>query len=223
VELPLAKPQMPFRPAHEKFILLCCADERVPLISNTLADVGLRCTVVTDEPSARREIAKGVYVAALVDIALPEGAGISLVRALRSERATADLPVLLLGPASQSCALESMPDILPVVDWLDRPLDRERLIHVLRHALSAYRARRPRLLHVDDDPDVLTLVKVAFQEAADVWSAATLNEAEKILAIWEPDLVILDLTLAEGSALELLPKLRQHNGQIRRGGADGRR
>jgi DNA-binding response OmpR family regulator/two-component sensor histidine kinase len=178
-----------------------------------LAEAGILCDLAEDEDAALQQLRGQKYLAILVDVAPPGGTSISLVRALRLREEATDVPIFLLGPASQSEAQEAAAEALPIIDWLNLPLDEIRLTGVLRRTFCDHEGRRPLLLHVDDDPDVRILVKKVFQDMAEVQSAATLAEARNALDIMEPDLVILDLMLAEGSGLQLLPKLKTRTGR----------
>jgi PAS domain S-box-containing protein len=61
-----------------------------------------------------------------------------------------------------------------------------------------------RILHVDDDPDVVSLVTRMLAHAATVESAASIEEAKYCLAERGFDLVIADLDLPDGSGRSLI-------------------
>jgi PAS domain S-box-containing protein len=65
--------------------------------------------------------------------------------------------------------------------------------------------RRPRILHVDDDADILSVVAAITGELADFDHASDLQSASHLLATQQYDLIILDLTLPDGSGHKLLP------------------
>lgn len=67
---------------------------------------------------------------------------------------------------------------------------------------------RPLILHVDDDPDTLRLVASAFEGRAELHSTPSVREAHASLHRQKFDAAILDLELADGSGLDLLPILR---------------
>jgi PAS domain S-box-containing protein len=68
-------------------------------------------------------------------------------------------------------------------------------------------APRPRILHVDDDPDLPTIVASALSEFADVDVARGIREARERLTSMAYDVVVLDVVLPDGSGLELQPLL----------------
>jgi CheY-like chemotaxis protein len=101
---------------------------------------------------------------------------------------------------------------LNVLDWLSKPLDFEHLAQVLRAALAPRQPYRRRILHVDDDRDVLALVTHALRSTADVISADSLASARHTLATERIDAVVLDMALGAESGLDLLPDLRDDLG-----------
>jgi PAS domain S-box-containing protein len=72
---------------------------------------------------------------------------------------------------------------------------------------------RPRILHVDDDRDILHVVAQSLCADADVVSASSIKEARRVLANDTIDLAVIDLALADGEGLDLLPALRKADGQ----------
>jgi DNA-binding NtrC family response regulator len=97
---------------------------------------------------------------------------------------------------------------LNVVDWLVKPVDFEHLVQVLRSAIASQSHERPRILHVDDDHDVLALVTHALGTTADVVSVDSIESARRVLATDRIDLAVLDILLGTDSGLDLLPDLR---------------
>ena len=65
----------------------------------------------------------------------------------------------------------------------------------------------PRILHIDDDPDVLGVVSCAFAGRAELRSVPTLAAARAALLNHPVDVVILDLTLPDGLGLDLLSEI----------------
>jgi DNA-binding NarL/FixJ family response regulator len=69
----------------------------------------------------------------------------------------------------------------------------------------------PRVLIVDDEPGLIELVSDVVGRARNckLISAATLAQAEKILATENIDLAILDVNLPDGNGMSLIPRLRE--------------
>src|SRR4051794_25358313 len=76
----------------------------------------------------------------------------------------------------------------------------------------ATKAIRPRVLVVDDEPDLLTLVRevVGGQVQCKILAARNVAEAKQILAREPVELLVTDLHLPDGDGMSLLPALREH-------------
>ncbi len=68
--------------------------------------------------------------------------------------------------------------------------------------------RRPRVLHVEDDPDVASVLQAISRDYCDIDLVTTLAGAKAMLARGSYDLVILDLILPDGDGQELLAFMR---------------
>lgn len=71
----------------------------------------------------------------------------------------------------------------------------------------------PRILHVDDDHDVLAAAAMALRAIAEVVSIDSLEAARHVIATGGFDLAVLDISLGTGSGLDLLPILRDNAGE----------
>jgi two-component system response regulator VicR len=65
------------------------------------------------------------------------------------------------------------------------------------------RVVRPRILIVDDDQDLLELLKDALQERYDVEVASTALDAASRLPSFQPDVILLDIRLPDLSGLQV--------------------
>ena len=83
----------------------------------------------------------------------------------------------------------------------------------LNQALHKRSNLRPRILHVENDEDILQVVATILQETVDIVQSQNVKEAQEKLKEEDFDLVILDLDLPDGSGLELIPTLYNSLGQ----------
>lgn len=153
----------------------------------------------------------GVYAAVLVDLQLPDADGISLIRALRAGADTRNLPVVVVSADTARGLARGRS--LEVVDWMEKPFDQARLREAVAAIYGRMADRRPAILHVDDDRDILEITASALTGTADITGAESLAAARAALARSRPDLVILDLGLPDGSGLELLGDLGDEKGR----------
>lgn len=75
--------------------------------------------------------------------------------------------------------------------------------------LPVHSAHKPMILHVEDNPAMSDIVATTLHDEADVINAPTLEQARYYLTQLDFDLVILDLTLPDGTGLDLLHTLQE--------------
>lgn len=187
-------------------VLICEDDPDVAdLLKHLLENDGYRVDVADDARQARQLLAQRTYAALTLDIAFPDVDGVTLIGNLRNEPQARDLPIIVVSADALDENASRMARI-PVVDWLQKPVDQERLLAALRRCMPGD-SRRPRILHVDDDADVLRVVAAIAGGLADFDCATDLSLARELLASRTYDLVILDLSLPDGCGSELLPAI----------------
>lgn len=90
------------------------------------------------------------------------------------------MPIIVVSGAVPAGHEASMGGVL-VADWLEKPIDQERLLAALRASIRRVGSRRPRILHVDDDADILSVVAAIAGDVADFDHAADLRTAGDLL------------------------------------------
>jgi DNA-binding response OmpR family regulator len=115
--------------------------------------------------------------------------------------------VIFVSVTAQEGRAELNGDAVMVVDWIDKPIDQDRLTAAVRQAVGQPSSRTPRILHVEDDPDICQVVAGIVTNFAQVETAKSLEEARARLQQATYDLILLDLTLGDGSGAELIPHL----------------
>jgi signal transduction histidine kinase/DNA-binding response OmpR family regulator len=185
-------------------ILICEDDPDVGRLLQLLLDnAGFDSHIARTSAEAKSLAGKIGYAAMTVDLRLPDEDGLALVRSLRAEPATRDLPIVVVSAWAEEGRLKLGAENLGVVDWLSKPIDEPRLIANLRHSTS--HGGRVRLLHVEDDADVRRIVAALARDFADCESAETLGQAKARIENGVFDVILLDLGLPDGSGWELLP------------------
>jgi len=197
------------RPAPSPICILICEDDPdiANLLSLMLREGGMASDIAYTAAEAKLKLASRSYVAMTLDLALPGQDGISLIRELRQQEATATLPIVVVSAKAQQGQEDLRGNSFKVIDWLDKPIDQNRLMLSLRQALHQRSSPRPRILHVENDVDILQVVAAILQETVDIVQAQNVQIAQEKLKYEDFDLVILDLDLPDGSGLELLPTL----------------
>jgi PAS domain S-box-containing protein len=72
---------------------------------------------------------------------------------------------------------------------------------------AQFRGGVPRILHVEDDPDLSQVIETALNGHAEVVTADSLQAAERLLLSEPLSLVVLDMSLPDGNGLLLLDRL----------------
>lgn len=191
-------------------ILVCEADHDVAKVLRAMLDrEGYDCDLAPTLIEARALLSRRRYAAMTLDLSLPDGGGIGLLHEIRRNPATQELPVIVISADLDQNRRALNGSVFDLVDWLEKPIPAERLEQVLRRSCAANAAKRPRVLHVEDDPDIAAIVAGVLSRTADVVHATTVMSAWELLKAEDFDLLILDLGLPDGEGLELLPALRK--------------
>lgn len=187
--------------------VLICEDnpDVAAVLAALLEEEDLVCDIAATGAAARTLLASRRYRLMLLDLSLPDTDGLELLRELRHRPDTRSLPVIVVsGRAEEGRAMSGAG--LQVIDWLRKPVDTERLSTALEQALG--QSTRPCILHVEDDPDIIRLTRLLVRDLAEYACASSLEEARAWLTGHAVDLVLLDLTLPDGSGLELIEELK---------------
>ena len=147
-----------------------------------------------------------------LDLSLPDKDGIPLIKQVRRNAATKDLPIIVVSVAAADSKRQINGDAVGLIDWLDKPINSKKLLAALRRALGTNRTDRPRILHVEDDPNILNFVAALIGDLAVVREATTIRAARQLLGREYFDLIILDLILPDGNGEELMTSLRRPDG-----------
>ena len=156
---------------------------------------------------------KDGYAAVTVDLSLPDGSGLDLVRELQGGGRHADLPVIVISASAAEGRRVLNGDAVGVIGWLDKPFDDRALEAALRRAVRGKGADTARVLYVEDDPELLAHAGRLLQGRASLVTASSAAEAlDRAKGREQPfDVVILGLTLLRADTLEpdLLLRLRE--------------
>ena len=194
-------PQPPLDGEDQRTILICEDDEDVGRILGLhLEDAGYRAIWARTAAEARALLRARTVTAMTLDLGLPDQDGLALLAEIKAAPETAAMPVIIVSGRSETGA-----ERLGIADWIAKPVAPERLIAALDHIRPDQ--DRPCVLHVEDDPDIVSLVATALRPRAELVSAGTLAEARRTLARADFDVVLLDIGLPDGSGLTLFETL----------------
>jgi PAS domain S-box-containing protein len=197
-------------PGRARPRILVCEDERDigEVLRGILDREGYDSDVVATLKDAKALCGNQSYAGMTLDLSMPDGNGLLFLNELRKDPVTAHLPVIVITASLEQDRPALSGNAFGLVDWLEKPIPEDRLREALRSCCPGNPEKRPRILHVEDDPDISTLVANLLRDVADVTPAGTVQSAWDRLKEMDFDLMIIDLGLPDGSGLELLPALR---------------
>lgn len=193
------------RPAQP--ILLVCGNGAGTTFTGALRRAGYEVRLVREAAEAAAALQDTHFDGVIVDMGLKRGEGIEIIRLVREADETVQIPILALGGRPGTSELDG--DAALVLDWLRKPAEIDRLRGSIDATARALEGARPRVLHVEDDPDIARLVAEALADSADIVAARTLAAARSALAAEQFDLAIIDLGLADGDGFELVAAMRR--------------
>ena len=191
--------------------ILVCDDEAdiCAVLQAMLEKEGYDADIALSAKEARECLSREHYDGMTLDLSMPEKDGLTFIRELRQESRTRDLPIVVVSAFSDDGQHILSGEAVGVVDWLAKPIDVRKLRDALANGLKQIGGETPRILHVEDDPEIRELVSSALEGQAVLVGADTLQSAMGLVKSGAFDLVIMDLLLPDGSGLDLLPVLRQ--------------
>lgn len=199
--------------------ILICEDDRdlAILFASILEESGVAVDIAGSAEEAKDLLAKKQYALLMLDLILPGQDGISLIRDLRSAPETKNLPIVVASAKASEGKQELSGEAVDIIDWMEKPIDEKRLLDGMTRVLNVTGiikpdGSKPKILHVEDDPDIINVIAVMVGKLAEVHAATSLREARLLLKQDDYDLVILDLALPDGKGEALLPLLKTQKG-----------
>ena len=199
---PLLQPVRTQATSSRPRILVCDADF-ARHISMMLGKAGFDADIAHHATQARACLERNSYDAVTVDLKLPGQSGAAFISELRGNERTRNLTVVVISAMDEEGLLQFNRKPLTVSGWLEKPVDENLLILSMRRVVAGLESGKPRILHVEDDPDIQSIVAAIAEDFADFEFAATLSEARAQLREHRFDLVLLDLALDNDSGWDL--------------------
>jgi signal transduction histidine kinase/CheY-like chemotaxis protein len=160
------------------------------LLAEDLAEAGYQAVGVGSGTDGLAMVRKTRPFAITLDIIMPNKNGWEVLRELKHDPETRDIPVILLSILDD----RRKGFRLGAFDYLIKPVDRDAIVSALGRASAG----RNRILVVDDDPDVVDMVRQILGDGDyDIRAAANGQLALQAIAVDPPDVVLLDLMMPE--------------------------
>jgi len=171
--------------------------EGIEVISATSGDEGL-------------EMARSLHPDVItLDVLMPGRDGWSVLSELKADAATADVPVVMLTIVDN----KDMGYALGASDYLTKPIDRDRLLAVLRHHLSDGQTGTA-LVVEDDGATRVMLRRILEREGWTVVEATNGREGLERLDQAPADVVLLDLMMPKMDGFAFAEELRKRDVKV---------
>ncbi len=221
VRIPRVHPMMdsPAESATQGAILVVDDDAGVrQVLAEQLRRHGYK-VIETDRGEQAIQMAQTQNIGAiLMDLYMPGLTGRETLERLKSNSATADIPVVILSVLSPASQRGHNPTLITSAQgWVQKPYKEGLLLAELGRVLHAG-AGPGRILLVEDDQVLADVVLASFateqneKQSIVVNHVSSLEEAKKACLQEVPDMMILDLTLPDGDGFAMVEWLREQPG-----------
>ncbi|MGE0709812.1 MAG: response regulator [Planctomycetota bacterium] len=187
-------------------------------IQEALEEAGFAVELSADLAQARQRLEQAPCDAVVLDVHLPDGNGVDLVRELRADASVAELPVLLLSSRAEvQDRLRGMS--AGAFDFVGKPYDRgylvERVRELLQREAAPARPLSTSVLVVEDSLTFRSELRLALEAAGyRVFEASSAEEGLRVAARERPDLAVVDGLLGDEYGSTVIQQLR-HDPSLR--------
>jgi CheY-like chemotaxis protein len=139
-------------------------------------------------------------------VMMPERGGFDVLVELKATSETRDIPVALVAvDDSREPGLA-----LRALDFLVKPVDKDRLLQVLDSVQSDHDGRNTRILIVDDKSHEARLIsEILRSEGYEVMEAGSGEKGVELALAEQPDVIILDLIMCDMTGIEAVDMLKE--------------
>jgi signal transduction histidine kinase/DNA-binding response OmpR family regulator len=219
LQLPVVAKKSVERPVHERHhlgssdpsrpLVLLVEDnpEAAEILARHLESGGFRLTIARTGKEALTMAQELKPVAITLDILLPEIDGWEVLTQLKADKATRDIPVLIVTVVDNP----ALGRALGALDYFVKPVDRGALLSRLDQYTFTTKVEHGdvRVLVVDDEPaNVEALVALLQPAGFKVLSAGGGKEGIDMARRNRPDLILLDLLMPEVTGFDVVEALR---------------
>ena len=177
------------------------------LIASALGSAGYLSIRARHGEEALRLARETRPVAITLDLVLPGMDGWEVLKRIKADAVTRDIPVVIISMMDS----RELGVALGADDFFVKPVDRDRLLQRLRDVTSRTAAPRPRLLVIDDDAAVHTLLDDELARLGyAVENAYSGEEGLRAANDRAPDVIILDLMMPGMSGFEVADSLKDN-------------
>lgn len=202
----MTQQMMPVLPTKREVLLIEDNKDMVDQYRRLLQREGYDVQVADHPSYARAMVSTMRPNIVLMDVNFGSGQGWSILKDLKEDDATFDIPIIVVTLSSDS----EQAYRLGAHTFLQRPVMPDDLVSTVKKAEEE--SRRERILIIDDQPESIRLLKQLLGEHGNfrVFSAGSGAEGIGMVARRHPDLIILDLRMPEMDGFAVLNELRSN-------------
>lgn len=196
----------------EKQRVLICEDERTTAfcVQKMLEKMGYKSDIAYNAKEALEFLAINKYKLMTLDIILPDKNGLVLLDEIKNNEATKDLPIIILSATKPICVISDISK--KIVAWIEKSFDLTKFEEIVNNIILTKKTSKVKILHVEDDIDLLNLITITINDFADITQVNTLAKAAKALEKSVYDIIIFDYKLPDGTCEKLVNGIKlTHN------------
>ena len=173
-------------------LLLCSSDKgKLEPLRQRFDAAGITVDCTTTAQETREHLWQQHYDGIAIDLLLADQDGISLAMELREEHP--DMPVLVISASGELSHHKNSPG------WLTRSTEYARLLFALKQAGQRAAGRPTRILHVEDDDELASLVQNTIGGLTELFRARSVQEAQIAMALRDYDLALIRTGVPQAS------------------------
>lgn len=189
-------------------VLVCDDDQPMrEMLTAFLEQKGHRVAAVASGHELFDRLSAGAPDVILLDLLMPDMNGWETLDRLKSDPATASIPVVIISVFS---ADRSGPLFSELAGWIQKPVDSQTVVDAVEGVLPPARTGKKVLL-VEDDLDLARVITEGLtRHGIDIVHAATGRAAIELTRTQTPDVLLLDLVLPDIDGFAVVDWLKDH-------------
>lgn len=142
-----------------------------------------------------------------LDVVLPDKNGLVLLNEIRNDERTDDIPIIIISEHKDALQEVSASEN-KIIACLEKSFDLEMLKETITEINLKKNQNKVKILHVENDVDILNITRKNLKEIAEIKTATTINEAIGILNNCVFDIIIFDYKLPDGNCDRMIDILK---------------
>lgn len=195
--------------------ILICEDDSdiVTILKMQIEQAGYSADVAYSIAEARNKLLTNEYAAMTLDLIFTMGSGLRFISELRENKKTENLPIIVVSIVAMDGKAMINQSTMGMIDWLEKPIDEQKLKNSLDKAVAKKTISKPTVLHIEDNEDYSRILASALGDNVRLINAPTIKEAKNLLLQENFALVVLDVELPDGSGISMLEEIHDADGR----------